>query len=247
MIEKNYNYPHLDMLQGGRIVNLTVEKNIDLFTQRRGYITLEYVNAFGIRINNAADVVATDRKKDQKEDTLSVVTIQKEATDLFTDFFADMRIAYRSNKDRLQFIYQALDYNKYYNKTKNHNQEALAALLLTFGKNVGDYQTELVEKGILLTNIERLKNLAQPFIAADSEQEKEKHASAKVTEDMQKELNAIYDGIMTLCDLGKLIFRKDQAMADQFTFSKIIAGFSSGNSNAPNNGDEPKPEEPENK
>lgn len=244
MVEKNYEYSHLEMLQGGRTINLSVEKNIDLFTQRRAFITSAYIQSLGTRISDTEKQVVVDRKKEQKEDTLAIVSIQKEAASLFTDLFADMRIAYRTNKDRLQYIYQALDYNKYYAKAKKNNQGAMATLLLTFGKNINDYQAELVEKGILQTNIERLKTLAQLFVDADAAQEQEKHAGVKVTEDMQKELNALYDEVMTLCNLGKLIFRKDPAMAEQFVFSKIIAGFSSANITSKEKGDRTNLSEP---
>jgi len=225
-MEKKSPYPIMITLQAMRVVVINMKKFIADFTKRRHSFTAEYADATLERIDTTTNELSKDKYQMQKEATGDVLGKESQALDLLTDFSADLKVVYRKDKPRLDYVRQTLGFSKYYEEAKSLNQEALAALLFSFNQNVEPLRVELTGKEIPGESIDTIKNLAQSFATADAEQEGKKGDTGILNAEQTVLFNDLYDDVMNICTLGQSIFKKDPAQKKMFAFSVIIEEMS---------------------
>lgn len=221
-MRKKSPYPVMITLQAMRVVIVNMKKFIADFAKRRHSFTSEYADQTLGRVDAVTEELSKDKYLQQKEATSDVLGKETQAMDMLTDFSADLKVAYRKDKARLDYVRQTLGFSKYYEEAKNMDQEALSALLFCFGQNVEPLRTELTEKEIPAENIDAIKNLAKSFSDADVTQESEKGGVAQLTDVQTILFNDLYDDVMNICIMGQSIFKKDAAKKKMFSFSAIV-------------------------
>jgi len=225
-MKKKSPYPVMITLQAMRVVVINMKKFIADFTKRRHSFTAEYADAMLGRVDTTTEELSKDKYLLQKEATGDVLGKESQALDLLTDFSADLKVAYRKDKPRLDYVRQTLGFSKYYEEAKSFNQEALAALLFSFNQNVEPLRVELTGKEIPGESIDAIKNLAQSFATADAEQEGKKGDTGILNAEQTVLFNDLYDDVMNICTLGQSIFKKDPARKKMFTLSAIVEEMS---------------------
>lgn len=233
-MKPNYNYSHLVMLLTCQVILKNLLPVIQLFSERRLTITLQYIEDLNKRILEALSTVSQDKFFDQRNATANTEIITDRASKNLKALNTDLKDCFRKNKPRLETLLQILGFNQWFTPASKGIQTALTSQLLIIKENITPLCQELIAAGISEQLINNLVADAIPLNEANAIQESIKDARPKLTEAQQIELNDIYDEVMTVCNLGKSIYEKDAIMKKQFTFGTVAEDFKNkkgGNNN----------------
>ena len=90
-----------------------------------------------------------------------------------------------------------------------------------------DLRTLVTSEGINPGFIDRIIGYAPEFQEANLAQEELKNTWNEPSIEARKEIQKIYDEIIKICKIGRIIYRDNPEMRDRFTFSKVLAKVSS--------------------
>jgi len=240
-MKRNYTFANLVMLQTCQVIVTNVLAHAALFTKRRVNITQTYLEALALRILNAIKLVSADKLIPQKNITRSLKQIIADGVDQMRNIYYDLNSCFAKDKTRLKEILQMLGFTTYYAKASAGNQEYLTALLFAFKENIAALRDELIAHSMNAEFIDALMAVGEEMNSLNVQQEVEKKAKIKLTENQQQELNDIFTEVTAMCKLGKSIFMKDHALQQLFVFSSIAEGFSGDRPDNPDKGDPASP------
>jgi hypothetical protein len=132
---------------------------------------------------------------------------------------------FEDNPLRREALLDKLGFITYWNKASHNNQVAMFSLLLVFYNKLSEdliLRAELESKGIVIRLIYNILSYKEVLLSSKIHQMETIEFSALMREELVYELNDIYHKAMSICMIGKYLFRTDKEMQDLFNFSKII-------------------------
>jgi len=230
-MNQSYNCSSSEMLLSLKIISESFMKNIDELSQYRTNWTREYAQKLMEKFDYGIDnYIEMDSRKQLRDATAHLVSIQVPALKDLSAFMIQVKVDF---PDEAGNILRQLGYNKNYDlATKNNSQNALIQLLKGFKKGMTTRLRKKIEsQGVKPELIDRLIDYAGSLLDANTEQERLKETSKKVTESAHKYMIDIYREVIGICKIAKGVFQNDPILKNQFTFSKVVRNMSSGQSN----------------
>jgi hypothetical protein len=127
-----------------------------------------------------------------------------------------------------QELLQLLGFTRHWPKAYVGNQMALLDLAIAFNNNSNEAVTaELTAHGVAAHRIESVKSNTAKLKLANIAQESLKSETPVITEDMNIQLNEVYDTAIDICTAGKTVFRKDAVRMALFSFTGIASRMTS--------------------
>ena len=175
------------------------------------------------RIKNAFSVyLGIDNAKHQREATQALLSIQKLAIKRLAEFKVQVMEDFKKNKSRRDEILKQLGFAVHLKKAQKNDQEALIELLYQFKTNMTkSVVQEVTNAGTPDGLINEIIAFADTLKAANVNQEFLKAARKEVTATGVKELNEIYEQVISVAKISAKLFADNEAVKEKFSFSKI--------------------------
>lgn len=175
------------------------------------------------RIKNAFSVyLGIDNAKNQREATAAVVAIQKQAVKKLAEFKVQLMEDFKKNKIRRDELLKQLGFTVHLKKTQTGDQESLIELLYQFKTNMTkSVIQEITNAGTPDVLINEITGFADTLKSANVNQEFLKAARKEVTAAGVKELNDIYEEVISVAKISAKLFADKPAVKEEFSFSKI--------------------------
>ncbi len=220
----SYSHDTVDMLLTNSIIAKEFKANIHHFSPVRTPWNEEYADNLIIRNDNAlSNLVGVDHRGELRESTERVEKIMDYAkaalrvvkTNVMGDF--DDEVA--------EEILTKLGYNRYFGDViQNNDQESLMSLLNNFRNSMTDELRKLITSGGTRSEyIDQIIGYAPEFQEANVTQEEMKVHWNEPSIEARREFQSLYDEVIRICKIGKIIFRDNPEMRDRFTYSKVMA------------------------
>jgi hypothetical protein len=151
--------------------------------------------------------------------------IYSQALDDLTMIKKQIDCGFENSSKRRVEILDELGFTVYWNKASHNNQVSMLSLLMEINdKMCGNLilQTELKRKRVSVTLLYNVFRYKEIFLSSKIHQMETRVRSAIMREEQVSELNDIYYKAMSICMIGKYIFRSDKTLQDMFNFSKIV-------------------------
>lgn len=175
------------------------------------------------RINNAfVDVLGIDNAQKMREATQALTVIQKNAMRDLAELKVQIENDFKNNKTRSNEILNTLGFTQHLKDAQKKDQEALIELLYQFKKNMSTtLKNEIITAGTSSTQITTIIGYADNLKNSNITQETFKGSRKVVSQAGVKELNEIYNAVISVAKISAKFFKNDKAIRDQFSFSQI--------------------------
>lgn len=228
---KKYKHRASVMLLAASTVAQNMLANLAFFLKDYPDWTEERITLFFTLIEEMSARLGIKNNKEQHEATL---LLRKLCEAVYSDCLIvrnQIERGFRKESNRQKEILQQLGFTKYWPKAKD-NQMALLDLVVTFNNNVSQaVSTELNEHGVVAYRIESIKNSVANLTNANITQEALKGETVVITEEMNTQLNEIYETAIDICTAGKTVFRKDPVRKSLFSFTRIASQLAPSSQN----------------
>jgi hypothetical protein len=231
---KKFSYKNVEMLMASKAIAESFKANLSELSATRTDWTEQYAADLLLRIDNAIEnYLGIDSKKDQRNATSVVVSIQVPARRDVAYFKTQIEDDFKKEPDKRDEILKTLGYAKHLREVQKGNQEALVQLLYTFKTNMtDDLRSEIIARGLNKSLIDNLTGYADTFKQANVRHENFKMLTKEITKEAADAFNDIYDEIIGICKKASSYFQFETLKKEQFTFTRVIE-TSGGTKKAP--------------
>jgi hypothetical protein len=176
------------------------------------------------RIQNAfTNVLGFDNAQQMREATIAVYGIQENALRDLAEFKIQIMEDFKTNKIRRDEILNRLGFTAHLKAAQKNDQEALIQLLYAFKQNMTTtLSNEITAAGTATAQITTITNYADVLKNSDVTQETMKGSKKVVTQSGIKELNEIYNKVISVAKISAKFFKEDVAVKEKFSFSKTL-------------------------
>ena len=223
----SYSHKTVDVLLTSNVIGKDFKAHIDSFSPIRTDWTVEYADSLINRSEDAlSNLLGVDHQGELRESTKRVREIMDNAKADLHNFKVNVMDDFED--EVAEEILTKLGYNRYYEEAYNDDQESLMSLLNNFKNSMTEDLRKLVtSEGISPGFIDQIIVYAPEFQEANLAQEELKNHWNEPSMEARREFQAIYDEIIKICKIGRIIYRDNPEMRDRFTFSKVLAKVSS--------------------
>ena len=220
----SYPYKTVDMLMGANVVAKNFKTYVHHFSPVRTPWNVDFADSMIQRTEYAlSDLVGVDHRGKLRDSSDRVTEIRNNAK-------ADLHI-FKTNvlgdfeEEVAEEILTKLGYNRYYKDVvDSNNQESLMSLLNNFKNSMTEDLKNLVTSGgTNPLHIDKIIGYAPEFQEANLAQEELKNNWNEPSMENSREFQSIYEEIIRICKVGRIIFRDNPEMRDRFTFSKVMS------------------------
>ena len=181
------------------------------------------------KIENGFGVLGIDKIGGQRQATIIVLQIQKDALSVLSEVKVQISEDFKKDKVQLNEILTALGFNAYHKQALNKDQNALVQLLYQFKENLTPALHEEIEaKGTARESLDALIGYADALKEANITQETLKSTSKTLTEKDNAILNDVYDEIISVAKIARVFYKGNAAKQDQYSYTKILSKLSTG-------------------
>ena len=220
----SYSHDTVDMLLTNSIIAKDFKANIHHFSPIRTPWNEGYAEDLIIRNDKAlSDLVGVDHRGELRESTTRVERIMDNAK-------ADLRVVKTNIRgdfdgEVAREILTKLGYSRYFDDViQNNDQESLMSLLNNFRNSMTDELRALITSGGTRSEfIDQIIGYASEFQEANVAQEELKVHWNEPSIEARKEFQSLYDEVIRICKIGRIIFRDNPEMRDRFTYSRVMA------------------------
>jgi hypothetical protein len=232
-LKRAYTCKDVDMLTAtGTINKQAIANKVFLISKRAIWADPFFLN-FDTRINNAfINILGIDNAQQMREATQAVIGIQASAMRDTAEFKIQVTEDFKNNKPRRDEILSRLGFTAHLKAAQKGDQEALIELLYNFKQNMTvTLKAEITAAGTSTALITSITGYADTLKNSDVTQETMKGNRKQVTQSGVKELNEIYNQIISIARISAKFYKDDKAMKDKFSFSKTLKALNkvSGN------------------
>lgn len=188
------------------------------------------------RIQNAfTNILGFDNAQQMRDATIVVYGIQANALRDLAEFKVQVMEDFKTNKPRRDDILNRLGFTAHLKAAQNNDQEALIELLYAFKLNMTiALKNEIIAAGTATAQITAITNYADVLKNSDVTQETMKVSKKVVTQTGIKELNEIYNQVISIAKISAKFFKDDAAVKDKFSFNKTLKNLNKVQSNGNN-------------
>jgi len=222
----SFSHKIVDVLLASNVISKDFKAYIDSFSPIRTDYTVDYADGL---IHSSEDALSNLLGVDHQGKL-------RDATDRVEDIMANAKADLHNFKINVmddfedgvaEEILTKLGYPRFYEEAYRNDQESLMSLLNNFKNSMTeDLRTLVTSEGINPGFIDRIIGYAPEFQEANLAQEELKNTWNEPSIEARKEIQKIYDEIIKICKIGRIIYRDNPEMRDRFTFSKVLAKVS---------------------
>ena len=223
-VKRVFKCKDVDMLTvAGTILEHSTTHKTFLVSKRANW-TDPFMPDLETRIHNAfTNVLGFDNAQQMRNATIVVYGIQANALRDIAEFKVQVTEDFKTNKARRDDILNCLGFTAHLKDAQNNDQEALIELLYAFKQNMTTTLTnEITTAGTSATQINTIINYADQLKNSDVTQETMKGAKKVITQSGIKELNEIYNSVISVAKISAKFFKDDAAVKDKFSFTKTL-------------------------
>ena len=227
---RHYKGNDVDMLTACSTIAGSFAANITELETVRTDWSASYATDLSARIVNITTTyLGLDSRKDQRQATANLVSLQAPAKRDLTFFKAQIDTDFKKEPARHDEILRVLGFASYYKDAIKDKQEPMAQLLYAFKTNMTDaLKTEISGKGLSIELINRIMTYADGFMAANVSQEQAKGNSQELKAGAIEAFNAIYDEVIAICKIAASYYRYEPLKKALFSFAKVQASQGTG-------------------
>lgn len=222
-LTRAYSGKDVDMLTAcAAIIDSAILQKTVLVAKRANWAD-PFLPNLKTRIDNAfSDILGIDSAKDMRDATQVVSGIQTNGLRDLAEFKVQIIEDFKENKKRRDTILTTLGFTAHLKDAQSKDQEALIELLLKFKKNMTTaLQTEITNAGTAVALITAIIGYADVLKNSNITQESLKGSRKTITATGVKELNAIYNAVISVAKISFKFFKDDKALQAQFSFNKV--------------------------
>ena len=224
-LKRAYSGKDVDMLTAcGTITDHAIDNKTFLISKRSNWAD-PFLPDLKTRIENAfSDFLGIDNAKEMREATAVVTGIQKNALRDLAEFKVQIVEDFKKNKKRRDEILNRLGFTAHLKDAQKNDQEALIELLIKFKKNMTTaLQTEITNAGMSASLITAIIGYADVLKNSNISQETLKGSRKTISAAAVKELNEIYNIVISVAKISAKFFKGDKAMMDKFSYAKTTS------------------------
>lgn len=222
--KRKYKCVNVVMLTAANTILNYLDENREVFLPDNPGWDGEFTGTWRGNIETAKTKIGVKATQQHKEATTLMNRYHITFKDDFKMVRSQIKKGYREDPVRYEELLSVLGFSRLWPKAGNNNQNAMLELLYTFDNQTHEQMcAELIGHGVNKNRIENLKAGAVQMHQANVTQETLKGTAPIVTEEMQAELNAIYQTVIDICEAGKNLFSQDAKKKALFTFSRVVA------------------------
>ena len=239
MRTKKYSDSDEAMLIKTKVAIKYAIEDVKAFAKVQPSINVESLGAFNKEVNDAlAKFVGMDKFEQLRSATNRV---EEMAEDAFKNLRLLKTLVEINFKDDAKELFNHLGYNNYYGDVSQRKQEPTISLLSVVARDSERLKEMFAKKSLPINVIDEIVKLAVDMPQAETDQEQLKGGSKPITVEQRKTLNDIYERIMDICKLGRVIFADDEIKRNQYIFKNLggINRKSNTNNKENNTDDEP--------
>jgi len=224
-LKRAYAGKDVDMLTAcGTIIDQAIIHKATLVAKRANWAD-PFLPNIKTRIDNAfSNFLGIDNAEQMRESTQVVGGIQKNALRDLAEFKVQVMEDFKSNKKRRDEILTKLGFTAHLKDAQKNDQEALIELLIKFKKNMTTaLQTEITNAGMSASLITTIIGYADVLKNSNISQEPLKGSRKTISAAAVKELNEIYNIVISVAKISAKFFKGDKAMMDKFSYAKTTS------------------------
>lgn len=222
-VKKVFRGKYIDMLfaietivNSAKVFQTELESSVTIFT-------MAYFTTLLSRIEDAFTMIGVDKLHEQREATNTVKTDAANIYLLLSSLKRKLVRLYADDKKALDELLRTLGYAQYYKKAGSNRHKGTIELCNHFSRNLTPaIQAELMSKGIPLLTLTTIVNAPNSLRVKNVTQENAKGSKMKLTEDNIIALNALYNDVMAIADIGKDAFQDSHATYTQFSYNAVL-------------------------
>ena len=222
----SYSHNTVDVLLTSNIIAKDFKACIDSFSPIRTDYTVDYADSLIHKSEDAlSNLLGVDHQGELRDATKKVRDIMDNAKADLHNFKINVMDDFED--EVAGEILNKLGYNRFYEEAYHNDQESLMSLLNNFKNSMSEDLRKLVtSEGISSGFIDQIIGYAPEFQEANLVQEELKNHWNEPSIEARREFQNIYDEIIKICKIGRIIYRNNPEMRDRFTFSKVLAKVS---------------------
>lgn len=210
------------------IVDNAIEDQ-DYLSKRRTGWQPPYFEEQKKKVEAGFTILGFDKTSGQRQATLAVLRIQKEALSELGDVKVQIEEDFRQDKKYRDELLNRLGYASFYRQASKKDQNALVELLYQFRENLTEgLRKEIEAKGTSPKSLELIIKYADQMKTANVTQEKLKGTSKTITEKDVTALNDIYSTVIGIARIAHRFYHGNPAKQGQYSYTKILNRLTSG-------------------
>ncbi len=181
------------------------------------------------KVENGFTILGFDNTSGQRQATLAVLRIQKEALKELGDVKVQIEEDFKQDKSDRDDLLNRLGYAPFYRQASKKDQNALVELLYQFRENLTESLRAGIEaKGTSPKSLDAIVSYADRMKSANVTQEKLKGISKTLTEKDIIALNDIYGTVISIARIARRFYQGNPAKQGQYSYTKILSRLTSG-------------------
>ncbi len=214
------------LIASATIVRTAIEQQSLLVKERPGW-TIAYLSNLQLKIDSVSKTyLGIDSAKDLRQASAVFGSIQETALNNLS--FLKVQVEEDFKKDAVQQkeLLTRLGFKEYYRDASRGGRQALINLLYQMKNNLDAViRKKLTDAGITNRLLDDLIGAADTLLNARINQNTFKSSRKDVTKEYILAFNDVFNDVISICKIGRKMFKKDKLMAAKFVFSRVIAGL----------------------
>jgi hypothetical protein len=168
-----------------------------------------------------------DSKKELREASKLIAGIQVGVLKDLSFLKVQIEEDFALDKIRINTLLNTLGYTAHWLAVRQNNQQALIQLLYKYYQGLTPAVKEkLVNKEISSSLVDQIAGYAEVLRQSNINQEMIKGVNKPIAEAGNQDFNALYDQIMSICQICSKLFEDNAQIRSKFVFSLIVKSIS---------------------
>lgn len=222
-IVRDYKAKDVEMLLTAATITDSAILNKVFLQSKRSTWADPFFEDFKTEIDKAIrDFLGQDNAKQLRDATIIVLSIQADAIKDLAELKVQLEVDFNDNLIQRTEILNNLGFTPFYADVKRKDQEGLINLLYQFKTNLTPaLRTTITDKGTSPALLDAIIAHAETLKDANILQEGKKGTRKELTDQAIIAFNGIYAKVMAIAKISTNFFKDNQAIKEQFSFSKV--------------------------
>lgn len=219
MKTKNYHCTDEVMLIKAKVLVKNALEDVHHLSAIQKNITAESLNGLQKEIDNAlANQIGRDKNQELRMTTEKLLKKFQLAFEKLRLVKTLIEINFKKEKNEML---NHLGFNSYYKGVSQHKQKSVLPLLSVVAREENVLKQKFEKQNLATDFIKDIVKLSQELPELEAKQEKLKKGSKPVTYEQRNIMNLIYEQVMDIAKLAKVIFAKNEIQREKYIFAQI--------------------------
>ena len=226
--KRNYSGSNVSMLTVSSVIVENAIADKAFLTSKRVSWNDPFFGDLQTKIESGFLVLGIDKAGAQRQATIVVLQIQKEALSVLGEVKVQLGEDFKSDKVQLNELLTSLGFNSYYKQALKKDQNALIQLLYQFKENLTpSLRAKIEAKGTAKASLDTLVGYADTLKNANITQETLKNTGKTLTDKDVTLLNEIYSTVISVAKIARTFYKGNVAKQAQYSYTKVLSKLSS--------------------